>query len=150
MRRCVATCHAPDALECILLLAIVHLCDRVFLMTGWVCQRKRFWIAVVDTFQKAYREEWQRVDDGSICDLRECSMRAVLCAADSMRQRRADNIEFTIIYEQLSDAPSAPKSTWRAVGEPDALAWKLSGTEDTSAFREKRRHHCSSQNVYAI
>ena len=37
-----------------LLFAIVHFCDRVFLMSGWVCQWKPFWIPVGD--------------DGSICD----------------------------------------------------------------------------------
>ena len=27
-------------------------------MTGWVCQRKFFWIPVDDSFKKAYVEEW--------------------------------------------------------------------------------------------
>ena len=27
-------------------------------MTGWVCQRKPFWIPVEDSFKKAYVEEW--------------------------------------------------------------------------------------------
>ena len=33
-------------------------------MTEWICRWKPFWIPIGDTFQKAYLEEWQRVDDG--------------------------------------------------------------------------------------
>ena len=38
--------------------------------------------------------------------------------------------------EQPGDTPSSPKSSWQAVGEPDAPSWKLSGTQGTSAFWE--------------
>ena len=69
-------------------------------MTSWICQRKPFWIPVGDTFQKAYLEEWQRVDDGSICDPGENSIKTVPCAAASMRQRRAENSDCAIKYEQ--------------------------------------------------
>ena len=60
--------HARDAFQYLLLLAFVHLCDRVFQMTERVCRWKPFWIPVGDTFQKAYLEELQLVDDGSIRD----------------------------------------------------------------------------------
>ena len=105
-------------------------------MTCWVCQWKPFWIPVVDTFQRAYLEEWQRADDGSICDPGEYSIRAVACVADSRRQQRAENSDCAIKYEQPLDAPSAPRSSWQEVGQPDVPTWKLSGTENTSAFWE--------------
>ena len=78
--------HARDAFEYFLLLAIVHLCDRVFLMMEWVYQWKPFWILVGDTFLKAYFEERQSVDDGSIRDPGENSTKTAPCAADSMRR----------------------------------------------------------------
>ena len=34
-------------------------------MAEWICRWKPFWIPFGDTFQKAYLEEWQLVDDGS-------------------------------------------------------------------------------------
>ena len=37
-------------------------------MTEWICRWKPFWIPTGDTFQKAYLEAWQRVDDGQKCD----------------------------------------------------------------------------------
>ena len=126
--------HARNAFQYLLLLTFVHLCDRVFLMTGWVCQWKPFWIPVGDTFQKAYLEEWQHVDDGPTRDPGENSTKTVPCAADSMRQRRAENNDCAAECEQLLDTSSAPKSSWQAVGEPDAPTWKLSGTQGTSLF----------------
>ena len=38
----------------------------IILMTEWICRWKPFWFPTVDTFQKAYLEEWQLVDDRSI------------------------------------------------------------------------------------
>ena len=105
-------------------------------MTGWACQWKPFWIPVGDTFQKAYPEEWQLVDDGSICDPGEYSVRAVPYVADSMRQRRAENSDCAIKYERPLVVPSASKPSWQVVGQPDAPTWKLSGTQGTSAFWE--------------
>ena len=32
-------------------------------MTDWTCRWKPFWIPTGDTFQKAYLEEWQRIDN---------------------------------------------------------------------------------------
>ena len=60
----------------------------------------------------------------------------VPCAANSVRQRRAENSDCAIKFEQTLDAPSAPRSSWEAGGQPDAPSWKLSGTEGTSAFWE--------------
>ena len=142
--------HARDALEDFLLLAIVHLCDRVFLMTGSVCPWKPFWIPVGDTFQKAYLEEWQRVDDGFIRDPGENSIKTVPCAVDSMRQRRAKNSDCDIKYEQPLDAPSAPRSSWQAVGQPDAPTWKLSGTQVLQPSGKIRRRHCLYLRVGAV
>ena len=125
-------------------------CGHRFSMTSWVCQWKPFWIPVGDTIQKAYLEEWQRVDDGSKSDPGEYSLRAGPFVADSRRHQRAENSDCVIKYEQPLDAQSAPKSSWQAVGEPGAPTWKLSGTEGTSAFWGNRTHHCPSRNVYAI
>ena len=113
--------------------------DRVFLMTGWVCQWKPFLVPVGDACQKAYLEEWQRVDDGSMRDPDENFIKTVPRAADSIRQRRAENSDCAIKYEQPWDTSSAPKSSSQAVGQLDAPTWKLSGTEDTSDFWENRR-----------
>ena len=113
-----------------------------------------FWIPVGDTFQKAYLEEWQRVDDGSIRDPSENSensMRTVPCVADSMRQRRAENSDCSIKYEQLLDTSSTTRSSWQAVGEPDAPAWKLSQTQVLLwPLGRNWRHHCFSRNACAI
>ena len=50
---------------------------------------------------------------------------------------RAEISDCALKYEQPLDTSSATKSSWQAVGEPDAPAWKLSGTEGISAFWEK-------------
>ena len=120
-------------------------------MTGWVCQWKPFWIPVGDTLQKAYLGEWQRVDDGSICDPREYSLEAVPCVADSRKQRRAENSECARKYEQPWNTSSAPRSSWQAVGAPDVPTWKLSGTEGTfQPSGKNRRHYCLSLYVGVI
>ena len=54
--------HARDAF---LLLLCVLSRDLVILMAEWICRWKPFWIPIGDTFQKAYQEEWQLVDEGS-------------------------------------------------------------------------------------
>ena len=48
--------------------SLVALCSfsrPIILMAEWICRWKPFWIPIGDTFQKAYLEEWQLVDDGS-------------------------------------------------------------------------------------
>ena len=45
--------------------------------------------------------------------------------------------DLTLKYEQPLDAPSSPKSSWKAVGEPDTPTWKLSRSEGTWALWEK-------------
>ena len=57
---------------------------------------------------------------------------ALLLAAGSTRVRRSENKDGTV--KQIWDAPSAPRSSWQAVGDPDAPTWKLSGTQGTSAL----------------
>ena len=64
---------------------------------------------------------------------------------------RPGSNDVTFKQEKPWDTSSAPKSSWQAVGEPGAPAWKLSGTQGTSAFiREIRRHHCLTRNACAI
>ena len=60
---------------------------------------------------------------------------------ESQRYRISKTIEVrgnevTFKQEKPWDIPSSPKSSWLAVGEPDAPTWKLSGTQGTSAFWE--------------
>ena len=152
MKRCLVTCGARARFSRIYSLASNSIFSSFghIPLTSWVCQWKLFWIPVGDTFQKAYLEEWQRVDDGSTCDPGEYSTRTVPCVADSRRQQRAENSDNATMYEQPLDAPSAPRSPWQAVEQPDAPTWKLSGTEGTPAFWQNRRHHCLSRNVCAI
>ena len=49
----------------------------------------------------------------------------------------AESTDCALKYEQSLDTSSAPKSSWQAVGAPDAPTWKLSGTQGASAFGEK-------------
>ena len=56
--------HACDTLRVVSLSLFEHHCDRVKLMTEWVCRWKPLCIPRGDTFQKAYLQEWERVDDG--------------------------------------------------------------------------------------
>ena len=60
-------------------------------MSGWICQRKPFWIPVGDTFQKAYLEEWLRVGDDSIGDPGENSIKAIPTANVSTMVRSSQN-----------------------------------------------------------
>ena len=49
-----------------LLRCVLSLSRPDVLVAEWICWWKPFWIPTVDTFQKAYLEEWQLVDDRSI------------------------------------------------------------------------------------
>ena len=106
-------------------------------MAEWNCRWKPFWIAIGDTFQKAYLGEWQLVDDGSKRDPAEDSAQTVPCASDFSKLWKAENRDCALNYDQPLDTSSAPKSSWQAVGVPDAPTWKLSGTQSTSASWEK-------------
>ena len=92
-------------------------------MAEWISRWKPFWIPIGDTFQKAYLDEWQLVDDESKRDPVEDSAQTIPCASDS------------------STVPSSMSNLWTPHrhrnplgGEPHASIWKLSGTEGTSAF----------------
>ena len=87
--------HVRGAFQCPLLLTFVHLCDRVFLVMEWVCLWKLFGIPVGDTFQKAYLEEWQLVDDGFTRAPCENSPQTVPCAL----------IVFLLFGTSICDAP---------------------------------------------
>ena len=105
----------------------------MFLMSGWVFQRKKFWIPVGDTFQKAYLEEWLRVDDDSTSDLGEHSIKATPPVNVSTMVRNSDNKDCTVKHKQLEEAPSAPRPT----GQPDAPTWELLGPQGTPSFWER-------------
>ena len=50
---------------------------------------------------------------------------ALPLAADATKVRRPDHKNSTVKHEQPWDASSAPRSSWQAVGQPDAPTWKL-------------------------
>ena len=110
--------------------------DQVILKTESICQWKPFWIPTCDTFQNAYLEEWQRVDDVQRCDPVEDNVRTHFGTTESAKLFKSGVNDVTFKFEQTWDAPSSPKSSWQAVGGPDAPTWKLSGTQGTSAFWE--------------
>ena len=109
-------------------------CGRVLLMSGWICQWKPFWIPVGNTFQKAHLEEWLRVEADSPSDPGENSCKAVPMAADSMTVRGSENKDCTVKHKQPLDAPSAPRSSWQAVGKPHVPTLELLGSRGTATF----------------
>ena len=101
------------------------------------CRWKPCWVLIDDTVKKAYFEDWQLLKDGQNYNPVEDSTQTVPCAADSSKLRSTENSDCALKREQHWDTSSSPKSSWQAVGEPDAPTWKLSGTQGTSAFWEK-------------
>ena len=120
-----------------LLLRCVLSRDLVILMAEWICRWKPFWIPTGDTFQKASQEEWQLVDDGSKRDPGEDNLQTSSNTTESAKPLRSRSNDVTFKQEKPWDTSSALKSSWQAVGEPDAPTWKLAGTQGTSAFWEK-------------
>ena len=107
-------------------------------MTEWVRRWKPCWVLIDDTFKKAYFEDWQLLKDEQNYNPVEDSAQTVPCASDSSKLRKTEHRDCALKCEQPLDTSSAPKSSWPAVGEPDAPTWKLSGTQGTSAFWEKQ------------
>ena len=62
-----------------------------FLMLGWVCQWKPFWIPVGDNFQKAYLEEWLHFGDDSTGDPGKKLFEAISTANVSTMVRSSEN-----------------------------------------------------------
>ena len=124
-----------------------------FLMSGLVCQWKPFGIPVGNTFQKAYLEEWIRVGDDSLSNVGEQCLKTDPTASIPAMVHNSEYKDCTIKhkrleetpsaprstgqYEQPLDDPSTPKSSLQAVGKPDALTWKLSGTQGTASLWER-------------
>ena len=106
-------------------------------MTEWVCRWKPCWVLIDDTLKQAYCKDSQLLKDGQNFHLVEDATQSIPLAADSTKVRRSEDKDGTVKHEQPLDASSAPKSSWQAVGEPDAPTWKLSGTQGSSAFWEK-------------
>ena len=97
-------------LESILLLPFLRL---TFLMSGWVCQWKPFWIPLGESFQKAYLEEWIRMGDDS-----------------SDEQGYKGYISKSKLREEAAPAP-------RPAGQPDALPLESIGPQSTASFWER-------------
>ena len=55
---------------------------------------------------------------------------------ESAKPLQSGSKDIIFKQEQPWDTQPPPKSSWHAVGEPDAPTWKLSGTQGTSAFWE--------------
>ena len=104
-------------------------------MTEWICRRKPFWAPTGDTFQKACLKEWQRFVVKVIPW--EDIVRTNSGTTESAKLLKPGVNGVTFKYEQMWDAPSSPRCSRQAVGEPDAPTWKLSGIRSASAFWEK-------------
>ena len=129
------------------LVALCSLLRRGVLMTEWVCRWKPCWVLIDDTLKQAYFKDSQFLKDGQNFHLVEDATQSIPLAADSTKVRRSEDKDGTVKHEQPLDASSAPKSSWQAVGAPDAPTWKLSGTQGSSAFWEKPEAPLPHQNA---
>ena len=55
---------------------------------------------------------------------------------ESAKPLKSGSKDVIFKQEQPWDTPTSPKSSWQAVGEPDAPTWMLLGTQGTFAFWE--------------
>ena len=106
--------HACDTLHVVSLLFFEHHRDHVILVTEWVCRWKTFWIPSGDTFQKAYLEEWQRVNDEQSHDLGEDKPQPISSTTESAKLQKTGRDDSNTKREQLCDVPSLPKSSFVA------------------------------------
>ena len=132
-RQCV---HACDALRVVSLSLFEHHRHCATLMTDWVCRWKPFWIPSGDTFQKAYLEEWEHVNDEQRHVLVEDKPHPISRATESAKLQKAGKDEKNTTREPPCDVPSSPKSSWQAVGESEAPTWKYTVTLESAVFWE--------------
>ena len=97
-------------------------------MGEWICRWKPFWIPTGDTFQKAYLEEWQLVDDGSKRDPGEDNLQTSPNTTESAKLLKFRSNDVTIKQEQPWDILSSPNLRGKQL--------ENSGTQITSAFWE--------------
>ena len=97
-------------------------CDLSFLMFGWVCQWKPFWIPVGESFEKAYLEEWTYMVDDS-------SDEQGLASFPALVQRPGNKGDLSK-PKLPEEAPPAPRSA----GQPDALPSEPTGPQGTAFF----------------
>ena len=69
-------------------------------MTEWVCRWKPFGIPTSDTFQKAFLEEWQRVDDGRKRDLGEDNLQTSPSTEESAKPLKSCSKDIIFKQEQ--------------------------------------------------
>ena len=105
-------------------------------MTEWVCRWNPFWIPSGDTFQKAYLEEWERVNDEQSHAPCEGKPHRISRTTESDRLQTAREDEWNTTRELPCDAPSLPKSLWQAFGESNAPSWEHIGTQESAVFWE--------------
>ena len=117
-----------------------------FFWSGWVCQWKPFWIAVGDTLQKAYLEEWIRVGDDSASKLGSSALKQFL---RSMSQRW-----YVILNTKI--VPSNINNLWKNLHHRDQrgslmlLPGNFLDPRVLHSSGRERRHHCLTQNVSVI
>ena len=58
-------------------------------------------------------------------------------AADSTTVRSSENKDCAVKHEQPLDAPSALRSSWQPVEQPDAPSWEPLGSQGAATFWEK-------------
>ena len=124
-------------LKPIFFVAGVHFFDPFSLMSGWVCEWKPFWIPV-ESFQKAYLEEWIHMGDYSSGEQCTANIPTLVQGAGYK--------DYTSEQKLHEEAPAAPRPT----GQPDAPTWELIVLQGTASFWNERRHHCLSQDLGAI
>ena len=105
-------------------------------MTEWVCRWKPFWIPSGDTFQKAYLEEWEHVNDEQSHDPGEDKPHPISRTRVSAKLQKACKDERNTTREPPCDVPSFSKSSRQAFGKSDAPSWKYTGTQESAVFWE--------------
>ena len=84
--------------------SLVALCSfsrPIILMAEWNCRWKPFWIPIGDTFQKAYLEEWQLVDEGSKRDPGEDNLQTSPNTTESAKPLRPGRLTSLSIRRSL-------------------------------------------------
>ena len=111
-------------LKPIFFVAGVHFFDPFSLMSGWVCEWKPFWIPV-ESFQKAYLEEWIHMGDYSSGEQCTANIPTLVQGAGYK--------DYTSEQKLHEEAPAAPRPT----GQPDAPTWELIVLQGTASFWER-------------
>ena len=124
--------------------------DLVILMTEWICRWKPFWIPTSDTFQKAYLEEWQRVDDVQKCDPVEDNVMTHPGTTESAKPLKSGCKDVIFKQEQPRDTRHHQSLRGKQL---ETLTRQLGSSRQLTVprpFGNYREHHCFPKNACAI